>query len=67
LTPVRGLNWRMELIMDSATESPACVEYDAFAATYDMETSCSTADVDFYRELALEADGPVLELAVGTG
>lgn len=67
LTPVRGLNWGMGLIMDSATESQASVEYDAFASTYDMETSCSTADLDFYRELALEGHGPVLELAVGTG
>jgi len=43
------------------------VEYDAFAATYDLETSGFTADVDFYRTLAVEAGGPVLELAVGTG
>ena len=49
------------------TEPAIPVEYDAFAATYDLETSGATADVDFYRALALEADGPVLELAVGTG
>jgi len=39
----------MELIMDSATEAQASVEYDAFASTYDIETSCSIADIDFYR------------------
>jgi SAM-dependent methyltransferase len=41
--------------------------YDAFAAIYDDWASHMTEDVDFYVELAREADGPVVELAVGNG
>lgn len=41
--------------------------YDAFAPVYDLFASNMTEDVDFYVSLAAEADGPVVELAVGTG
>ena len=40
--------------------------YDAFAAIYD-DWYPETEDVDFYVSLAEEADGPIVELAVGTG
>ena len=56
-----------ELAMAVMTDLSISVEYDAFAATYDVETSDAAADVDFYRALALDAGGPVLELALGTG
>ena len=41
--------------------------YDGFAPIYDAWSADMTEDVDFYAELAAEADGPVVELAVGTG
>jgi len=41
--------------------------YDGFAPIYDTWAADMTEDVDFYVELAREADGPVVELAVGTG
>ena len=41
--------------------------YAPFAAVYDGLSSLMTEDVDFYVSLAREADGPVVELAVGTG
>lgn len=47
--------------------NPAVAEFDAFAPTYDAWAAEMTEDVDFYVELAREADGPVVELAVGTG
>jgi SAM-dependent methyltransferase len=40
---------------------------EAFAASYDRWAAEMTEDVPFYVELAREADGPVVELAVGTG
>jgi SAM-dependent methyltransferase len=42
-------------------------EYDAFAPIYDAWSAEMTEDVDFYVDLAREADGPIVELAVGTG
>ena len=42
-------------------------DYDAFAPIYDAWSSHMTEDVDFYVSLAFEADGPVVELAVGNG
>ena len=42
-------------------------DYDAFAPSYDAWAADMTEDVDFYVELAREADGPIVELAVGTG
>jgi SAM-dependent methyltransferase len=41
--------------------------YEGFAPIYDEWASGMTDDVDFYVEVASEADGPVIELAVGTG
>ena len=41
--------------------------YDGFAPVYDTWASDMTEDVDFYVELARQAEGPVIELAVGTG
>ena len=34
---------------------------------YDAWASDMTEDIDFYVELARQADGPVIELAAGTG
>lgn len=42
-------------------------DYDAFAAVYDDWSAHMTEDVDWYVELAREADGPIVELAVGNG
>ena len=42
-------------------------EYDQFADVYDEWAGHMTEDVPFYVELAREADGPVVELAVGNG
>jgi SAM-dependent methyltransferase len=41
--------------------------YAPFAAIYEQWSAEMTEDVPFYVELAQEADGPVVELAVGTG
>ena len=40
---------------------------EAFSKNYDRWAADMTEDVPFYVELAREADGPVVELAVGTG
>jgi SAM-dependent methyltransferase len=41
--------------------------YDAWADRYDEQSAGVEADVPFYVALAREADGPLVELAVGTG
>jgi SAM-dependent methyltransferase len=41
--------------------------YDVFAPIYDEWASVMSEDVPFYVELAREANGPVVELAVGSG
>jgi SAM-dependent methyltransferase len=41
--------------------------YEGFAAVYDCWAADRTEDIPFYVELAREGDGPVVELAVGTG
>ena len=41
--------------------------YEPFARHYDAWAEAMTEDVPFYVELAREADGPIVELAVGTG
>jgi SAM-dependent methyltransferase len=41
--------------------------YTDFAIEYDQHTNGVRGDIDFYREIALSADGPVVELGVGTG
>jgi len=40
---------------------------EAFAARYEEWSAAMTADVPFYVGLAQEADGPLVELAVGNG
>ncbi len=42
-------------------------DYDGFAPIYDVWAADMTEDVDFYVDLAREADGPIVELAVGSG
>jgi ubiquinone/menaquinone biosynthesis C-methylase UbiE len=41
--------------------------YDSWADRYDEQSDGAAADVQFYVALAREADGPLVELAVGTG
>ena len=41
--------------------------WDVFAADYEQWATVMTEDIPFYVELAREADGPVVELAVGNG
>ena len=41
--------------------------YDSWADRYDERPTRVTADVPFYVALAREAEGPLVELAVGTG
>ena len=41
--------------------------YEGFAAVYERWAAHMTEDVAFYVEVAREADGPIVELAVGTG
>jgi SAM-dependent methyltransferase len=41
--------------------------YESFAPVYDAWAAGMTDDVEFYVELAGEADGPIVELAAGTG
>jgi ubiquinone/menaquinone biosynthesis C-methylase UbiE len=40
---------------------------EGFAARYEEWSAHMTEDVPFYVQLAREADGPIVELAVGTG
>jgi SAM-dependent methyltransferase len=41
--------------------------YDPIARLYDPWSRSVTEDIDFYVEEALASDGPIVELAVGTG
>ena len=41
--------------------------HEAFARRYDEWSAPMTADIPFYVDLALEADGPLIELAIGNG
>jgi SAM-dependent methyltransferase len=41
--------------------------HEAFARRYEEWSAPMTADIPFYVNLALEADGPLVELAVGNG
>src|SRR5690349_21526166 len=41
--------------------------YEGFARVYDEWSAPMTADVPFYADLAREAEGPLVELAVGSG
>lgn len=40
---------------------------EAFASRYDEWAAHITADIAFYMELARDADGPLVELAIGSG
>jgi hypothetical protein len=40
---------------------------EAFASQYEEWSASMTADVAFYVSLALQADGPLVELAIGNG
>ncbi|MCW5851156.1 MAG: class I SAM-dependent methyltransferase [Anaerolineae bacterium] len=42
-------------------------DYDIFASIYDFEYDELEEDIPFYRDLALAAQGPCLELGCGTG
>jgi SAM-dependent methyltransferase len=42
-------------------------DYDPWAPVYDAWSAHMTEDVPYYIELAREADGPVVELMVGSG
>jgi ubiquinone/menaquinone biosynthesis C-methylase UbiE len=42
-------------------------DYEEFAPVYEEWASDMTDDIGFYVDLAAEAEGPVIELAVGTG
>jgi ubiquinone/menaquinone biosynthesis C-methylase UbiE len=41
--------------------------WDAFASDYETWAAAMTEDIPFYVSLAQEADGPIVELAVGNG
>lgn len=41
--------------------------YALFARYYDLEHAAIDADLEFYRQFAIQARGPVLELGCGTG
>jgi SAM-dependent methyltransferase len=49
------------------TDNGGVDPYAAFADIYEEWSAPMTEDVPFYVELAREADGPVVELAVGSG
>ena len=57
------LESQIEELLDQETFDPP----EAFAENYERWSADMTDDVPFYVELAKEADGPVVELAVGTG
>jgi SAM-dependent methyltransferase len=46
---------------------PPMSEYDTWAPVYDAWSSAMTGDVHHYVSLAREADGEIVELAVGSG
>jgi SAM-dependent methyltransferase len=52
------------------TDTAAATATDAyapFAVYYDIEYDAFEADLDFYRQFAREANGPILEIGCGTG
>jgi SAM-dependent methyltransferase len=49
------------------SENAPMSEYDPFAEIYDEWSEHMTEDVAFYVDLAREAEGPIVELAVGNG
>ncbi|MEV0029921.1 class I SAM-dependent methyltransferase [Nocardia sp. NPDC050793] len=61
---VPGIDWLCQVV----TWQPRCMSWDeAFAVGYEEWSAHMTEDVAFYVGLAREADGPVVELAVGNG
>src|SRR5713226_7015309 len=42
-------------------------DYDLIASFYDIEHAHYSEDVDLYRDFAVVCNGPVLELACGSG
>jgi SAM-dependent methyltransferase len=46
---------------------PGVSDYDTWAPIYDAWASDMTEDVPYYVDLAREADGPIVELMVGSG
>jgi SAM-dependent methyltransferase len=68
-SPPEEASMDMEHIPSSAipTDGAAMSWDEAFASRYGEWSAGMTADVPFYVELAREADGPVVELAIGDG
>jgi SAM-dependent methyltransferase len=52
---------------DIWADTTAVSEYDTWAPVYDAWAAHMTEDVAHYVSLAREADGPIVELAVGSG
>jgi SAM-dependent methyltransferase len=53
--------------MAIAGSIPGVSDYDSWAPSYDAWASDMTDDVPYYVDLAREADGPIVELMVGSG
>jgi SAM-dependent methyltransferase len=49
------------------SENAPMSQYDPFAEIYDDWSEHMTEDIPFYVDLAREAEGPIVELAVGNG
>src|SRR3712207_5683387 len=64
--PINGER-RLAATAPTITDNDAMDLYAPFADIYEDWSSPMTEDISFYVELAQEADGPVVELAVGTG
>jgi SAM-dependent methyltransferase len=54
-------------MVERYSDNAAMSEYDPFAEIYDEWSDHMTEDVAFYVDLAREAEGPLVELAVGNG
>jgi SAM-dependent methyltransferase len=54
-------------MVERYSENASMSEYDLFAEIYDEWSDHMTEDVAFYVDLAREAEGPIVELAVGNG
>jgi SAM-dependent methyltransferase len=53
--------------MNADTTATITDPYAPFAEYYDLEYDAFGADLDFYRQFAREANGPILEIGCGTG
>lgn len=65
--PRRGQGFVGKQPRARAAGDRVAAEYDAFATVYDFEYDELVEDIPFYRDLAVESGGPVLELGAGTG